>query len=92
MQQLDSSGCCQGTERAAPWLWVVGGLGWLRIWGSAWEAGPGLLGFKGLPLLPSAEAAFLLGGESKNLEAKTFRNHNVRYFLSVLYVTVWCVR
>ena len=40
---------------------VVGGLGWLHIWGPAWEAGPSLLGFKGLPLLPSAEAAFLLG-------------------------------
>ena len=32
------------------------------------------------------EAAFLLGNESKNLEAKTFRNYEVQYFLSVLYV------
>lgn len=40
---------------------VMRGPGWLRIWGPAWEAGPGLLGFKGLPLLPSAEAASLLG-------------------------------
>ena len=32
------------------------------------------------------EAAFLLGSESKNLEAKTCRNYEVQYFLSVLYV------
>lgn len=42
VQQLDSSGCCQGTERAAPWLWVSG-LWWGDWAGSAYGDLPGRL-------------------------------------------------
>lgn len=62
---------------------------YLKPWNSVWSAGfPEMLIGPEQPfnLKGVLEAAFLLGNESKNLEAKTFRNYEVQYFLSVLYV------